>query len=180
MMMSVAYYILRNHADAEDAVQTAFLLAFTHSDQLRNENDGSTPAWLRMITYRACYDIKRGWNRRSEVQLYNGEDEVDGYTNPLLVVIPEWDSDMDRRELAQKITKKVGTAKNSQQRIIRMVLYEGKGYPEIAREVGMTQSGAKAIYFRWKNAVIRDLKRRGLASCPVASPLLEEVIHEVA
>lgn len=59
---NVAYRVLWNAADAEDAVQAAFVKAFTRLDQLE-DSDRARP-WLLQITYREAITIVR---RRRDV-----------------------------------------------------------------------------------------------------------------
>lgn len=54
-MYALAIGILKNEADAEDAVQNALLSAFEHLDDLRLL--GKVKPWILKILVRECYDI---------------------------------------------------------------------------------------------------------------------------
>ena len=65
MMYRVAWSILRNDADCEDALQEAALKAWEKRGKLRDERYFRT--WLTRILINACYDTQR--RRRRTVPL---------------------------------------------------------------------------------------------------------------
>ncbi len=57
MMYRVAWSILRNEADVQDALQDAVLKAWEKRDKLREEKYFRT--WMTRILINACYDMQR-------------------------------------------------------------------------------------------------------------------------
>ncbi len=57
MMYRVAWSILRNEADVQDALQDAVLKAWEKRDRLRDEKFFRT--WITRILINACYDTQR-------------------------------------------------------------------------------------------------------------------------
>jgi RNA polymerase sigma-70 factor (ECF subfamily) len=57
VVFRIAYSVLRNHADAEDATQEVFLRALRHRGKLAELHD--TRAWLARIAWRVAIDRKR-------------------------------------------------------------------------------------------------------------------------
>jgi RNA polymerase sigma-70 factor (ECF subfamily) len=57
-LYGIAYSILRNHADAEDALQGAFLKAWRAWPKLADRNVAG--AWLTRICVNQCIDHRRG------------------------------------------------------------------------------------------------------------------------
>jgi RNA polymerase sigma-70 factor (ECF subfamily) len=57
MMYRVAWSILRNEADVQDALQDAVLKAWEKRDKLRDEKFFRT--WITRILINACYDTQR-------------------------------------------------------------------------------------------------------------------------
>lgn len=55
-LLRYAAAILGNHADAEDAVQDAFIAAYKNQSRFDGENTG---AWLYKITHNICLNKKR-------------------------------------------------------------------------------------------------------------------------
>ncbi|HOT23396.1 MAG TPA: sigma-70 family RNA polymerase sigma factor [Thermoleophilia bacterium] len=64
MVYSVAYNVLGNHADAEDAAQDAFLRCYRSLPQYRSEASFST--WLFRLALTAAIDAQRRERRRPE------------------------------------------------------------------------------------------------------------------
>jgi RNA polymerase sigma-70 factor (ECF subfamily) len=57
MVFRIAYSILRNHHDAEDAVQECFLRVWKHKDRLHEVNNVKT--WLARIAWTTALDKRR-------------------------------------------------------------------------------------------------------------------------
>ncbi len=57
VVFQIAYSVLRNHADAEDATQETFLRAVKHRTKLPEIDDPK--AWLARIAWRVAIDRKR-------------------------------------------------------------------------------------------------------------------------
>jgi Sigma-70 region 2 len=64
---SVAWLILRNQHDAEDAVQDALICAWRELPRLRDAE--RFDAWLRRLLVNACHDVSRRQRRHVLVQL---------------------------------------------------------------------------------------------------------------
>jgi RNA polymerase sigma-70 factor (ECF subfamily) len=98
----VALRLLGNIADAEDAVQEAFLSAFTHLDQFGGQAKMST--WLTAIVINAARMKLRRRRPRAQISL----DETHGEQNLLLAeMLPDHQPNPEeicrRRELAERI-----------------------------------------------------------------------------
>jgi RNA polymerase sigma-70 factor (ECF subfamily) len=66
-LKSVAYHIVRNRQDAEDAVQETFLKA--HRSIKGFEGRSSLATWLCRIVVNICYDIARKRRREAELSI---------------------------------------------------------------------------------------------------------------
>jgi RNA polymerase sigma-70 factor (ECF subfamily) len=77
LMLKAAERILRSRADAEDAVQEAFINAFRKLDSL--DDATSLPAWLHRITVNAAISLYRSKKRENE--------------EPIDDLLPQFDSD---------------------------------------------------------------------------------------
>ncbi|HZE24307.1 MAG TPA: RNA polymerase sigma factor [Blattabacteriaceae bacterium] len=58
MVFRIAYSILRNHHDAEDAAQECFLRVWKHKDHLHDVQNAKT--WLARIAWTTALDKRRG------------------------------------------------------------------------------------------------------------------------
>lgn len=71
MVFRIAYSILRNHHDAEDAAQECFLRVWKHKDRLREVSNAKT--WLARIAWTTALD-----KRRSSHKMLSLNDEEAG------------------------------------------------------------------------------------------------------
>ena len=78
IMYRVAWSILRNNADVQDALQDAVLKAWEKRDKLREEKLFRT--WITRILINACYDTQR--KRRRIVPVDSLPAQVDGRSRP--------------------------------------------------------------------------------------------------
>lgn len=85
LMYHVAYGILQNHEDAEDAVQQAFLAVIPHLHKIKNVSDPETKSYLVIIVERKAIDILRARKKTDHVEYL---DELVGVAVP-----PAWGRD---------------------------------------------------------------------------------------
>lgn len=69
-MFSIAYSILQNHSDAEDAVQDAFLKVVKHLDKVRGKTFDEAGMYISAITRNAAIDIH---NRQKKEDIIDPE-----------------------------------------------------------------------------------------------------------
>src|SRR5262245_37204144 len=101
-MLQAALRILRSRADAEDAVQEAFINAFRKLDSL--EDAASLPAWLHRISVNAAISLHRRRKRAS------GE--------PIEALLPQFDSEGWRNYPAEAILGGAEEELLSEERVI--------------------------------------------------------------
>jgi RNA polymerase sigma-70 factor, ECF subfamily len=150
-----AYLILGNRADAEDAVQEAYLRAWKFRHSI--ENESSRQPWLYRVVVNACNSKLRSEiphrDRRRDVDaldLVAAPDEVGGRlattqavcealsdlpVHLRVVVVLRYYADLSEREIAQTIGRQPGTVK-SRLHEARRRLYE---HPAL-REQAMSES----------------------------------------
>lgn len=136
----VAYTILGNEDDAQDAVCSAILNAYEHLDQLKDSR--KFKAWLITITKNEALQLRR---KRMELP---GDEKVEELLEPVrdsynelwdvvqnlkeefrLVIVLFYYNDLSMREIAQILDIPVGTVKsrlNRGRNLIKEAL-EGKG-----------------------------------------------------
>jgi RNA polymerase sigma-70 factor (ECF subfamily) len=73
--LTLARYLLHDGADAEDAVQEAYLQAIRHFRGFRGENAKS---WILTIVRRVCY----AWTERERRVAADGDDALDDVASP--------------------------------------------------------------------------------------------------
>jgi RNA polymerase sigma-70 factor (ECF subfamily) len=145
-LMAVAYRMLGSRADAEDAVQEAYLRWHTNTEEVRDER-----AWLTTVTARICLDQLRSARVRREA-----------YVGPWLpepVVEPLTDPG---ERVAQ--TEQVSYAllvvleRLSPEQRVAFVLHDVFGVPfdEVATVLSTTPTAARQLASRGRRAVTGD------------------------
>lgn len=82
LLYRVAYTILRNDADCQDAVQDALLKAWSKRDSLKDERLFRT--WLTRILINACHDLARKRRRLVSVQIL--PEQTEEFPDPALAI----------------------------------------------------------------------------------------------
>lgn len=71
LVYRIAYSVLRDHQDAEDATQESFMRVLRYSSKLAEVNEAKT--WLARIAWRVAVDRSKQRGRRREIPLENPE-----------------------------------------------------------------------------------------------------------
>jgi RNA polymerase sigma-70 factor, ECF subfamily len=152
-MKSVAYQLLRNHSDAEDAVQEAFLKAYRGAGSFRGQSAFST--WVYRILVNACHDMRRKRSRREE----SIEERVGGEREDHLPQIA------DRPASGQSSLKlELNRALEGLHPMMRTVflLFEAEGFRhrEISEMLDIPEGTSKNLLFRAKRELQEILLAR--------------------
>lgn len=142
-MKSIAFNHLGNIADAEDAVQEAFLKAHRAAGTYTGEAAFST--WLYRILVNTCYDHLRKRKRRPEDLLIDDEG-----------VTFDWEAesvDDAKRLTLRKLLNELPEQKRS---VFMLFEVEGLSHAEIASILGISEGNSKWILFSTK----KQLKER--------------------
>jgi RNA polymerase sigma-70 factor (ECF subfamily) len=139
----VAYSVLRNAADAEDAVQEAFLRVLRHRSQLAEVRDPRV--WLIRIAWNVVLDRKRRMKTRPET------DDV----AELARVLPAAGlSAAERVSAAQyhaHVLACVERLPSKERQVMLLSAFEELTSGEIASVVGITESSVRSRLFRARN-----------------------------
>jgi len=139
----VAYSVLRNSADAEDAVQETFLRVLRHRDGLGEIRDRKV--WLVRIVWNVVLDRKRRAKTRHET-----DDVAD-----LARLLPS--TDLSAEEWAASaqyhatVLQAVEQLPEKEQRVLVLSAFEELSSVEIAEVLGTTESTVRSRLFRARN-----------------------------
>jgi len=149
-MKSLALNMLGNVADAEDAVQEAFLRAYRGRDGFREWATLFT--WVTRILINTCYDVgRRRVTRRAETPL---EDEV-------RVDPPTRGSDHPMRLALEAAVQQLSPI---YQDVFRLVDVEGYTHREVAQILSIPEGTSKARLFEARRQLRAALRGPELAS----------------
>ena len=139
----VAYSVLRNASDAEDAVQEAFVRVLRHRDSL-HEVRGQR-VWLIRIVWNVVLDRKRRMKTRPET------DDV----AELALVLPAAGLSAEERAAAAQhhahVLACVEQLPAKERQVLMLSAFEELNSVEIAEVVGITESSVRSRLFRARN-----------------------------
>jgi RNA polymerase sigma-70 factor (ECF subfamily) len=139
----VAYSVLRNSADAEDAVQEAFMRVLRHRDTLSEVRDQRV--WLIRIVWNIVLDRKRRSKTRPET------DDV----AELARVLPAGGLSAEQRASAAEhhahVLACVEQLPAKEREVLMLSAFEELNSVEIASVVGITESSVRSRLFRARN-----------------------------
>ena len=147
----VAFSVLRNAADAEDAVQEAFLRVLRHRDSLEDIRDHRV--WLIRIVWNIVLDRKRRAKTRPET-----DDVVE-----LARVLPA--TGLSAEEVASAaqhhshVLRMVDTLPPKEREVLVLSAFEELSSVEIASVLGITESSVRSRLFRARNLMADLLDR---------------------
>ena len=139
----VAYSVLRNPADAEDAVQEAFLRVLRHRDTLGDVRDHRV--WLIRIVWNIVLDRKRRAKTRPET------DDIDELSR----VLPAVGLSAEERAAAAQHHAHVLTCVEKlppkERAVLMLSAFDELSSVEIADVLGITESSVRSRLFRARN-----------------------------
>jgi RNA polymerase sigma-70 factor (ECF subfamily) len=139
-MKSIAYNLLGNTTDAEDAVQETFLKVFRGIEGFKGDSAFST--WVTRILINNCYDMRRRRVRRPEMAELEEGPGLDGIELP-----PASGTDHPLRMMLER-----SLARLSERNRTVFVLFEIEGFShaEIAATLGISEASSKNTLFTAK------------------------------
>jgi RNA polymerase sigma-70 factor (ECF subfamily) len=140
LVRAIAYKILRDESEAEDALQEVFL--FLHRKSvLFDSSKNSARSWIVQVTYHRAIDRRRYLQSRhfyTQVDLEDVEREL-GDTRYKTVI-----GGLERKE----IRRLFDALSENQRQTMHLFFFEGLTLGEIALKLGQTHGNVKNHYFR--------------------------------
>lgn len=146
LMFHVAYKVLGNHHDAEDAVHQAFVAIIRHLEKISDIDCPQTRSYIVLITERKAIDLIR--TRHSEKVIPLNEDLIG-------IEIPA----PGDHGLADALAKLPAHYRE----VLLLRFDNGYSAKELAQMLGMTESGVRKLIGRAKNALGRILEEESYA-----------------
>jgi len=139
----VAYSVLRNAADAEDAVQEAFLRVLRHRETLGEVRDQRV--WLIRIVWNVVLDRKRRMKTRPET------DDVTELARVLPVEGLSAEERVAAAEHHARVLACVEQLPAKERQVLMLSAFEELSSVEIASVIGITESSVRSRLFRARN-----------------------------
>ena len=128
---AVARGILGSDDEAMDAVQDAFIRAYTRLDRFHGNARFYT--WLYRIVVNACIDRIRRNQRENTVEFDDGRAGNEASAVALSSGFPSPDTAVHRQQLGEQIAQAMATLSEEHRTVILLREVEGMSYKEIAK-----------------------------------------------
>ena len=143
-MYNVAYRMLGNIAEAEDALQEAFIDVFSKLDTFREES--SLGAWIKRIVINHCLNVFK--KRKLQVEELNEK-----YSD---VPDEDFDDDENVQYEVSRVKSAIMQLPDGYRQVLTLYLIDGYDHAEIASIMGIQETGSKSQFSRAK-AKLREL-----------------------
>ena len=156
--LAIAFSILRNREDAEDAVQEAFLSAYRHVDNF--EGRSALRTWLTRIVLNAALMMQR--KRKASMVRSLSESGVshdDDWTENVPALQPDPEMIHSERETLQFIDEKLGKLKPVLRQAFTMTYYDELSRAEACAVLSVSSGTFKARLFRARRQLLDRTER---------------------
>ena len=147
----VAYSVLRNTADAEDAVQETYLRVLRHRDSLSEIRDPRVR--LVRIVWNVVLDRKRRAKTRPET------DDIADLARQLPATGLSAEDRVASAQHHEHVLRAVEQLPDKEQRVLILSAFEELSSVEIAQVLGTTESTIRSRLFRARNLLSKSLKQ---------------------
>lgn len=145
-MYNVAFRFMKNAADAEDAMQEAFIKAFKKIDSFKGEV--TFGAWLKKIVVHTSIDMLKS------VKL-NFTDVDDNYLN----VVSDDDWEVEGQISIEEVKSAISQLPQKYELVLSLFLIEGYDHQEIASILDITEVNSRTQLLRGKKKLKESLKQ---------------------
>lgn len=159
MAYATAMRVCRNSADAEDAVQTAFMQVMNNAGSYRGESEHGVRAWLMMIVINSCKKAIRGEVRRRQREEFAHEDLDEAYEDE-----PAGGLDVDLKQRTSEIMEELDYLPEQYRMAIWLRYYEGLSEKAAAETLGVSEKNLNNSVYRGMTRLRQRLAARGVAA----------------
>lgn len=144
-MFIVAQRYVKDVAAAEDAMQEAFIKAFSKLHQFKG--DVTFGAWLKRIVVNTCLDAIKA----RKMELYSINEEV-------MSLADEEDWTVSDETTLTEIHHAIDQLKDPYRVVVQLFLLEGYDHKEISDILGISESASRTNLYRGKQLLKEQLK----------------------
>lgn len=157
---TIAYGVVRNHDDAMDVTQDAFVKV--HRYLANFKGDSSFYTWLYRIVVNLCIDRKRKASRAAEVDYDDGLQHGTGFANGPTLASTHIDSPqkaLARKELREHMAIALDKLSPSHREILMLREVEGMSYEDIAETLEIAKGTVMSRLFHARKNFQKALSR---------------------
>lgn len=160
-MFNLAYRMLNNYEDANDAAQDIFIKVYNSLDKFRGDSKFST--WLYTLGSNTCRNKIRKRNRINQREVVSLDDTFEDSDNSKLTFVdPAADAIelIKNKEVKELVEKAISELGDDYQRVIIMRDLEHLTYEEVAQATGSSMGTVKSRLSRARALVKEKLAIR--------------------
>ena len=151
----VAYSVMRNAAEAEDAVQEVFLRVLKHREKLNEIHD--LRVWLIRITWNVVLDKKRRSKTRPE------NDDIADYVRVLPSADRGADDSLISSQEHRRILMLIDRLPHKEREALLLSAVQELSTVQIATVLGTTESSVRSRIFRARRELSALLEKEGIS-----------------
>lgn len=144
----LAYRLLKDPLDAEDALQEVFLKAYEHAS--RFEPKATVSAWLHRITANHCLNRLRMRHPQESLDREDAPVLPDTGPSPLAV--------LEEKQLAARLEELLAALPENQRRALVLKRFGGLSYQEIAEILSLSVSAVDGLIKRARQSLKNALR----------------------
>lgn len=134
LVYSLAFQILGDAADAEEAVSDAFVQAWSSAASF-DPARASVAGWLSMITRTRALDRLRARRRRMTVAERAAAEDEQGFATPVASLGPAPDSTAQSTEMKTTVAAALAQLPPAQRQALELAFFAGLSHSEIAQQL---------------------------------------------
>jgi RNA polymerase sigma-70 factor (ECF subfamily) len=147
-LYQVAYRLLKDPLEAEDALQEVFFKAYEHAH--RFEPKASVSAWLHRITANHCLNLLRQRHPQESLDEEAAPLVPDAGATPLEA--------LEEQDLSRRLEQLLETLPENQRRALVLKRFAGLSYQEIAEEMGLSPQAVDGLLKRARQYLKKALQ----------------------
>ena len=134
----IAYRLLKDPLEAEDAVQEVFLKVYQHARTF--EPKAKVSAWLNRITTNHCLNLLRQRHPQESLDQEEAPQVAASGASPL--------ESLEERDLGRRLEEALARLPENQRRALMLKRFAGLSYQEIAAEMGLSAAAVDGLLKR--------------------------------
>jgi RNA polymerase sigma-70 factor, ECF subfamily len=147
-LYQIAYRLLRDPLEAEDALQEVFLKVYENAH--RYEPRATVAAWLNRITANHCLNLLRKLRPQDSLDADTAPEVVDPQASPLQA--------LEERDLSRRLEELLQALPENQRRALVLKRFGGLSYEEIAAEMGLSSQAVDGLLKRARHFLKKALQ----------------------
>lgn len=146
-LYNLAYRLLKDPLDAEDALQEIFIKIYEHASSF--EPKATVGAWLNRITANHCLNLLRARHPQESLDQEDSVAVADAGASPLEA--------LEQQDLARRLEDLLAALPENQRRALILKRFGDLSYQEIAAEMGLSPQAVDGLLKRARQTLKKAL-----------------------